>query len=212
VRHVQARELDLPRTLRHVQTLDQPLVQGPVVLELEAAEAVRHLLEGIALAVGHVVRRIDAPRIARAVVRCLQDAIEDRVPHEQVGVAHVDLGAQDAVPLLELPGTHAAEQAQILLGGAGPIRGVRARDTGTSALCADLIDREVVDVRVAGLDESLPVRVELLEEVGGVVLAILPVEAQPPDVVLDGVDEARLLLARVRVVEPQVAEPAVLGR
>jgi len=35
-----------------------------------------------------------------------------------------------------------------------------------------------------------------------------PVEAQPPDVTLDGIDEFLLLLHRIGVVEAQVAAPA----
>ena len=41
---------------------------------------------------------------------------------------------------------------------------------------------------------------------------VAPVEAEPPDIALDGVDELLLFLDRVGVVEPQVTASAVLFR
>ena len=71
--------------------------------------------------------------------------------------------------------------------------------------------RQVVGVGVAGLDQSLSERVELLEEVGGVELAIHLVEAKPPHVVLNGVDEAHSPCSG-SCRRTAVAEAAVLGR
>ena len=47
VGQVQARELDLLRARRHRQVLDQPVVERPVVLELERAERVRDPLDRV---------------------------------------------------------------------------------------------------------------------------------------------------------------------
>ena len=49
VGQVEARELDLPRPGRHRQVLDEPVVERPVVLELERAERVRDALDRVRL-------------------------------------------------------------------------------------------------------------------------------------------------------------------
>ena len=68
----------------------------------------------------------------------------------------------------------------------------------------DLVGRQVVDVGLAGPDELDRPVVELLEVVGREVEVLAPIEAQPADVGLDGVDVLLLLLDRVGVVEPEV--------
>ena len=76
---------------------------------------------------------------------------------------------------------------------------------------ADLVGRERVDVGQPSPDQLLGALIELLEVVGGVVLAVAPVEAEPADVLLDGVDVLDVFLDRVGVVEAQVAAAAELG-
>ena len=79
-------------------------------------------------------------------------------------------------------------------------------------MLADLVGGEVVDVRLAGLDQVDGPVVELVEVVGGVVEMLAPVEAEPADVFLDRVDVLLLFLDRVGVVEAQVAASAELLR
>ena len=75
---------------------------------------------------------------------------------------------------------------------------------------ADLLLAQAVDVRRALLDEVDAVVVELLEIVRGVA-QLAPLEAQPADVALDGLDVAGFFGLRVGVVEAQVAGAPVLG-
>ncbi len=77
-------------------------------------------------------------------------------------------------------------------------------------MLADLVGRQVVDVRLAGLDQGDGPLVQLLEVVRGEEQVVAPVVAQPAHVGLDGVDVLLLFLLRVRVVEAQVAAAAEL--
>ena len=61
------------------------------------------------------------------------------------------------------------------------------------------------------LDEPLGELVELFEIIRGVELPVLPIESQPADVLLDRLDVFDLLGFGVRVVEAEVAFPAVVG-
>ena len=65
-----------------------------MVGELQGTHGVGDALERIRLAVGVVVHGIDAPLVAGALVRGVEDAVHDRIAHVEVGRGHVDFGAQ----------------------------------------------------------------------------------------------------------------------
>ena len=182
VREVEARELVLVRARRHRQALDQPVVERPVVLELERAEGVGDALDRVRLAVGEVVQRVDAPLVAGPRVGRVQDPVEHRVAQVDVGRGHVDLRPEHPRAVRKLARAHALEQVEALLDRAVAPGAVRARLGQRAAVRADLVGREVVDVGLAGPDQVDGPVVELVEVVGGVVEVLAPVEAEPADV------------------------------
>ena len=93
-----------------------------MVLVLERAERVGDPLDGIGERVRVVVHRIDAPRVAGAVVRRVADAVEHRVAHVDVRRGHVDLRAQHVRAVGELPRAHAPEEIEVLRGRAVAVR------------------------------------------------------------------------------------------
>ncbi len=212
MREVEARELVLVRLGRHRQVLDEPVVERPVRLELQRADGVRDALDGVGLAVREVVHGVDAPGVAGARVLGVQDAVEHGVAQVDVGRGHVDARAQDARAVRELPGAHAREEVEALVGRPVPPRARPARLGERAAVLADLLGGEVLHVGLAGLDQFDRPLVELLEVVRGEVQVLAPVEAEPVHVRLDGVDVLLLFLHRVGVVEAQVAAPAELLR
>ena len=180
--------------------------------ELERANRVRDPFDEVALAMCPVVHRIDAPRVARAVVVCVPDAIEHGVPHLDVRVGHVALRAQDVRAVGELASPHAAEEVEVLGGRPRAERAVDADAVEIAARLADLVERAAVDVGLAALDHADREVVELLEIVAREEQVRAPVEAEPLHARLDRVDELLLLLLRVRVVEAQVAAAVVVVR
>jgi hypothetical protein len=75
-------ELDLAGArLGEIEGLEDPLVEGPMVRELERAEGVRDVLDRVRQAMREVVHRIDRPLAAGPVVGGLHHPIEDRVAH-----------------------------------------------------------------------------------------------------------------------------------
>ena len=121
---------------------------------------------------------------------------------------HVDLRPQGPRAVGELAVAHAAEQVEVLLRRAVAIGAVPAGLGERAAVLADFFGREVADVGLAGQDQLLGPLVELIEIVRGVVQPLLPIEAQPADVLHDRIDVLHFLLAGVGVVEPQVAQAA----
>ena len=152
-----------------------------------------------------------APLVARAVVVGMEDAVHDGVAEHHVGVRHVDLGAQHLGAVGELAGAHAAEQVEVLLDAAVAVGAVLAGGGHGAAPLADLVEGLVVDVSQAFLYQKFSPLIELLEVVGGIMF-LRPVEAQPVDVLLYGVDVLGVLLDGVGVVEAQVRLAAVLLR
>ena len=152
-----------------------------------------------------VVHRVDAPRVAGAVMVRAADAVQHRVAHVDVRRRHVDLRAQHARAVGELAGAHPPEQVEVLVHRAVAVRALAARLRQRAAVLADLVGGQVVDVRLAVADQLLGAVVELLEVVGRVVEPVVPREAEPPDVFLDRFDVLGVFRDRIRVVEAQVA-------
>ena len=212
VGEVQPGELDLARLRRHGQVGDQPVVERAVLLELERAERVGDLLDGVRRRMREVVHRIDAPRVAGPVMVGAADPVEHGIAQGDVRRRHVDLRAQHVGAVLELAGPHARKQVEVLLDGPVAVRAFTAGLGQRAAVLADFLGAEAVDVRLAGHDQVDGVVVERLEVVRGVKRLAMPVEAQPADVLLDRVDVLDVFFRGVGVVEAQVAGAAELGR
>ena len=110
-----------------------------MILELERAERVRDALERVRRRVREVVHRIDAPRVAGAVVVRAPDAVEHRVAHVDVRRRHVDLRAQHVRAVGELAGAHAREEVEVLLDRPVAVRAVGARLGQRAAVLAHLV-------------------------------------------------------------------------
>ena len=76
---------------------------------------------------------------------------------------------------------------------------------------ADFIRRQVVHIGQGVFDQVFRPKVKLLEMIGGEIKVLAPVETEPADVFLDGVDELDFLFGRIGVVETQVAAAVEIG-
>ena len=95
--------------------LDEPVVQRSVHVELKCADGMGDVLYGVTLAVGEVVHRVDAPLVARAVMRGVLDPVENRVAEHHVRGGHVDLRAENLLSVSVFSGLHVPEQLEVLL-------------------------------------------------------------------------------------------------
>ncbi len=113
--------------------------------------------------------------------------------------------------ILEFTRLHASEKIQVFFDAAIAIWTVLAGLGQRAPVFADLVGGQAVDVGLAHLDKSDGRFIELIEVIGRVAEAVLPVEAQPADVPLDRLDILLALLAGIGVVEAQKRTAAVLG-
>lgn len=205
VGQVEAGELDLARLGGDGDVVDEPLIQRAMVLEFEGANRVRDVLDGVRLAMGEVIHRVDLPFVTRAVVIDMEDTVKDGIAQIQVGSGHVDFGAEDFFTIGELAVAHPGEEIEVLLHAAVAEGAFFSRLGERAAGGADLLGILVIHVGFSLADEMLCPFVNLIEVAGCKEKIIAPVKAEPADIVLDGVDVFRLFLAGVGVVESQVA-------
>ena len=183
----------------------QPVVQRTMILELERAERMRDALERIRQRVRVVVHRVDAPRVAGAMVGRVANPIERRVAHVEVRRRHVDLRAQHVRAVRELAGAHPREEIEVLLDRPVAVRAVASRLGQRAAIARESRRRSgcprtpcragSARRRTRRAARSSRTRTEQR----------VPLEAEPLHVLPDGVDVLDVFLGRVRVVEAEVA-------
>ena len=89
-----------------LEEVDEIVVKGAVGDKLERTDRVGHSLEVVTLSMRKVIHRIDRPVRPGASVRLLDDAVDDRVAEEEIGVRHVDLRPEGHRPLGVLAVAH----------------------------------------------------------------------------------------------------------
>jgi len=207
----QAGEFDLPGR-EQAAVLDDPVVERTMHLEFEGAHRMGDFFEGVLDGMGIVVHRIDAPFVAGVGMRSVQNPIEHRVAHVQVGRGHVNFGAQHLGAVRELARAHALKQIKVFRGRAVAEGRCLAGFGGDAAIMLPFVAGDFADIGFAVADQAAGQLVHLLEVVGGVVVVRAPIEAQPADIRLDGIGVFDILLDGVGVVHAQVAFPVVLER
>ena len=203
-----AGKLDLTGTGRQLTVVDDPVIQGAVRLKLQGTQAVGDTLQRILNGVGKVVHGIDAPFVALPVVAHVVDAVDHRVAHIEIAAGQIDPGPQRHGPVGERPCPHTGEQVEALLHGTVAVGG-HGGDADIAAVLLKLLRRQLAHIGQPLLDEQHRLPVVLLKIVTAVEEPVAPVEAQPVDVLLDGLHKLLVLLGGVGVVHAQVAQAAV---
>jgi hypothetical protein len=196
--------------LLEANLLQDPIVDLPIVVELEGAEGVRDVLEGVRKAVGEIVEGVNTPLVSPAIMGGVADPIENGVTHDHVGMGHVDLGSQHVLPVTEFAGPHLLEQLQVLVHGTSAERTVSSRLSDGASELPDLLLAEGIDVRLALPNQDYRALIEPVEIVGSEIEVIPPIVPQPPNVLLNGSDVLHVFCEGIGVVEPEMTDTAVL--
>ena len=101
IRKVQSSKFNLPG-MKNPQRSAKPIVQRPMVLELQGADRMRNPFDRIGLAMGPIVHRVNTPLRASTMVMGIHDAIEHRISQIEIWRAHVYLGPKRSSPFNEL--------------------------------------------------------------------------------------------------------------
>jgi hypothetical protein len=87
----------------------------------------------------------------------------------------------------------------------------KSRFSSGERLRYGLICTEAVHIGLSIFNELDGVSIELLEIVGGVKEAIIPIEPEPSDILDNGIHILDVLLARIGIIESQIAETPEFG-
>ena len=205
-------EFDLPGLVvgdGHV--LGHPVVQGAVGLKLQGAEGVGDALQGVLDGVGEVVHGVDAPLVPLAVVVGVVDPVDHRVPHIEVAGGQVDLGPEGVPSVLKFPVLHPFKEVQGLLHRPVPPGGGGGHADGAPVLL-ELLRGQLAHVGQPLFDQAHRQLIGFVKIVAAVEKPVPPVEAQPVNVLLDGIHKLSILLGGVGIVHAQVADTAELFR
>ena len=205
---VQTGKFDLLGPVRRVGLFDHPVVERPVIFEFQGADRVRDALKRVREGMRIVVGRIEAPGAAGSIMGRMFDAVEDRVAQVDIGRGHVDFGSEGVGAVGEFAGLHTSEEVQVVVDGAAARGAVLPRLREGAAVGPHLVCRQGVDIGETLPDQVHRKFVEPLEIIRGEKHFPLPIESQPADVLLNGLDIFRVFGGRVGIVESQVADAA----
>ena len=221
VGEVEARELVLLRCrcsqqAALAQAVHQPVVERALVFKLQRTNAVCDLLQRVFDGVGKGVHRVDAPGVARVVVRGAANAVDGWVAQVDVGRGHVNLGAQHGCTIGQLAIAHFAKACKVFSGSSRAERAVDAGLRKVATVDAHFFWRLFVHIGVAGFNQGLGGAVHEIEVVAGlvglVVARLAPAKAQPLHRVDDAVDVFGVFFFGVGVVKAKVAHATVVTR
>ncbi len=191
--------------------LHHPVVQRPVILKLQGAQGVGDALQSVLNGVGEVVHGVDAPLVPLTVVVHVTDPVDHRVTHVEVAGGQVDFRPKGVPVILKFARAHPGEQVKALFNRPIPVGG----DGGGVQIAPvrlELLGGQIAHIGQTLLDQLHCVLVVLLEVVGAEEEPVAPVEAQPVNILLNGLYELHVLLGGVGVVHAQIAQAVVFFR
>ncbi len=83
--------------------LDDPVVEGTMVLKLQGTQGMGDALHGVLKGMGIVVHGIDAPLVPGAVMAGVIDTVDHRITHVEVAGGQIDLGAEGVPAIANSP-------------------------------------------------------------------------------------------------------------
>ena len=212
IRQVQASKLNLLRTRRGNQALQKPVVERTVNLELQSADRVGDVFDRILQRMCEIIHRIDAPLIAASVMGRMPDTVNDRIAHVNVRRRHIDLGTQNFGTVFKFPGAHTGKQIKVFFNGTVAVGTLFSGSRQCAAVFAHLGIGKFADIRLAELDQLNGILIKLLEIIRSEEQFVLPVRAEPADILHDGLHVFGVLFGRIRIVEAEVERAVVFLR
>ena len=187
-----------------------PIISRPVVFKLKSTNGVCDTLDGIGDRVGEIIHRVDAPLVSCPWMLCVFYSIEGRVSHIDVGGCHIDLCSESVLSLREFTVLHSQKEIHVLFDGSIPIRGILSRLCKCSSVFLHLFRRKRVYICLTFTDEIKSDFIKLIVVIRSIILMFAPVETQPVDIVLYGIDIFHIFLGGVCVIKPKVTDAFIL--
>ena len=201
---VQPCKLNLAGLMLESASLDYPIVERAVRFVFKGTEGMGNALDSILNRVRKVIHGIDAPFVALVVMGAVQNPVKCGVAHIDVRRSHIDFRTEGAASVRKLAFFHAAEQVKVLLNAAAAVGTVNAGFGQRAAVFADFILVKITDICLAVFDEFYRKFVTFVEIIAAVA-ELIPIEAQPTDILFDCINKFDILLGRIGIVIAKIA-------
>ena len=138
------------------------------------------------------------------------NAVNNRVTHNNIRRCHINLGTKHLLTIAELTGLHFLEKLQIFLNTAVTIRTFLAWLSEGSTIGTDFLSGKVINVSQALLNQLHSIIVKLAEIIRSKKHSVIPAEAQPFNILLNGIYIFHILFYRIGVIKTQITNTAVI--
>ena len=192
--------------------LYDPVIERPVILKFKSAQRVCNILDRVLNGVRIVVHRIDAPLVARIVMRHMSHSVEDRISHIHVGTCHIDLRAKSLLSVSEFAVLHSGEEIKVFLNTPVPVGIIDPGLVQSPAVFPHLLGSQVRHIGLPFFDKIYSDLIHLIEVVGGKKEPVFIISSEPRHVLFDGLHELALLLGGIGIVKAKVEFSTVLLR
>ena len=113
----------------------------------------------------------------------MDDTIKKRVTEKHVRMSHIDLRTKNLLTVCILTCLHVTEKLEIFLYASVAVRALSSRHLNSTTTCTDFLLGLVINICKSLLDKFLCPFIELIEVVGCISL-VLPLKAEPFDILL----------------------------
>ena len=188
--YVKTCKLILMRTgMNKTDVFNDPVVERTVVCKFDGAAGIGDSFKCVLNRVCKVIKRIDAPFIALAVVSCAFDTVNCRVTHIHVGACKVDFCAESFGSVFEFSCSHAAEKVEVFFGSSVTVRAGTAGFAGIgTAVFLHFLTGEVIDICFAVDDKFLCEFIAFVKIVGTIENAAVGFISEPADIAENALD------------------------
>src|SRR5690349_4759687 len=146
-----------------------------------------YLLDRIALSMGKIIHRVNAPFIPGPVMMCVLDTVKNWIPHQHIEMTHIDLRTKCSASIRKSAVLHFCKQLEVLFYAAVPERTIPAGLCRCSFHGSDLFTGTIIHVSQTFFDQLDGILVKCIEIIRSIVL-VLPGKTQPANIIFDTLD------------------------
>ena len=168
-------------------------------------DALNRILQGMC----KVIHRVDAPFISCGMVGRMGDTVKHRVSHVDIGRSHINLRTQCFRAVGEFACLHSFKQIQIFLHASVAIRAFLTGCGKGAAVFSHFLCAKLIHESLAFLNQLQRNLIIFIKIAGRIKKSVLPIEAKPFYVLLNGFYILHILFCGVGIIKTQVAFAAV---
>ena len=176
--------------------------------KFQSTDRVGYTLEIVALSMGKIIHWISVPFGTSAMMRSLDNTIDDRITEMHIRISHVQLSTKNHTSLHCLRSVHLIEEFEIFFYRTITVWAGSSRSCRSSLLSSNFLSSLLINICMTLLNHPNRKVPQFLKIVGSVV-NISPFETQPLDVLEDIFYIFIILLAWICIIKAEITDSVV---